>query len=370
MKRFVALLLVGATILGLCGCGAASDVTQTTQAQSETAAVEKEPPASQEAVPETEALPLEGSLFLKVSSITFSLVGETEDIYLGVIPRELVTWQSEDPSVVSVEDGVLTAIGVGSTTIRATYDDREVTCQAGCLATTQEELSSLDAETLCKPKRLPPEVDLTAPCTYYDNSAILGDSITDLLWRYDSTNHSLGKMTFVTRYGISVQGLVLRFKNMYFQGHEMAIEDIAANLNADRIYLMLGCLDFQVPSATDQLEENWTLMLDRIEEKAPDTEIVIISNIPRSTQSTGPVEYNIAVQNITDFLRQLASERGYGFLDLGYYIQDHYGRMPAEYSKDKFHMNDEGSLVWTKLLRLYAQLETEKSNLAENESQK
>ena len=39
-----------------------------------------------------------GSLFLKVSSITFSVVGETDDIYLGVIPRESVTWESADPS--------------------------------------------------------------------------------------------------------------------------------------------------------------------------------------------------------------------------------------------------------------------------------
>ena len=70
--------------------------------------------------------------FLKVSSITFSLVGACEDFYLGVIPRELVTWESENPSVVSVENGVLTANGVGTTTIRATYADRQATCTAGC----------------------------------------------------------------------------------------------------------------------------------------------------------------------------------------------------------------------------------------------
>ena len=87
MKRLLAMLLVAATALGLCAAAL---------------------PASAEG---TDASVLEGSLFLKVSSITFSLVGECEDIYLGVIPRELVTWESENPSVVSVENGVLTANG-------------------------------------------------------------------------------------------------------------------------------------------------------------------------------------------------------------------------------------------------------------------
>lgn len=62
-----------------------------------------------------EAAPNQDSLFLKVSSITFSLVGESDDIYLGLVPIEQVTWESEDPSVVSVENGV------GST-----YRDREM----------------------------------------------------------------------------------------------------------------------------------------------------------------------------------------------------------------------------------------------------
>ena len=67
--------------------------------------------------------------------------------------------------------------------------------------------------------------------------------------------------------------------------------------------------------------------------------------------------YNLDVAQITPQLRQLARERGYGFLDLGYYIQDPLGRMPKIYSKDEFHMNDAGSLVWIRLLRYSAYLE-------------
>lgn len=363
MRKILALLLMLGIIGSLGGCAgestpaaAAAPATKTTEAAAE-----------ESTVPETrlETRPVpEENLFLTVSSITFSLVGESEDIYLGRIPREQVTWRSEDPSVVDVADGVLSAVGVGSTTIHASYEGRQVSCIAGCLAETREELDQLDPEILSAPKRLPPEVDLDAPCTCFDDSALLGDSIAYMLWQAESKNNYLGNMTFVSRHGVSVHSLVLHSKEMYFGGHEMHIEDIAERLNPSRIYLMLGCLDFQVPSSTAQLVENWELLLDRISGKAPDAQIVMISNIPCFTDKTEPVAFNTAVAEITPQLKQLAADKGYGYLDLGSYVQDHYGRMPQIYSYDKFHMNEEGSLVWIRLLRYYAQFEREGGRLA------
>lgn len=364
MKRTLAWLLLAAALLSLGGCGEAPATSQAPTVSGETASVETQAVQIQAAPAETEAAILEESLFLKVSAITFSLVGDSEDIYLGLIPRELVTWESENPEVVSVENGVLTANGVGTTTIRATYEDRQVSCTAGCLAKTQEELAGLDKEILSAPKRLPPEVDLEEPCTYFDNAAIMGDSITYFLWQEESKNNYLGDMTFVTRQGISINGLVRRFKNMYFRGKEMYIEDVAAQCDVERIYIMLGCLDFQVPAVLNQLIDNWNTMLDRIQEKSPDKEIVIISNIPSYTDGTGPVEFDENVARINDQLRQLAKDRGLGFLDLGYYVQDQYGRIPAIYAKDEFHMNGEGSLAWMKIMRYYAQYELEGGTLS------
>lgn len=362
MKKLLSWLLSVATMLSLCGCAEMSAPPDASESPTETAAADIS--AVQAPLAETHAPAVEGSLFLKVSSITFSVVGESEDIYLGLIPRELVTWESEDPSVVSVEDGVLTANGVGTTTISAVYGDRQVECTAGCLAATQEELNSLDREILSSPKRLPPEVDLEEPCTYFDNAVIIGDSITYFLWQEESKNNYLGDMSFVTRQGISINSLIRRFKNLYYQGREMYIEDIAASCDAERIYIMLGCLDFQVPAALFYLMDNWNIMLDRIAEKAPDKEIVIVSNIPSFTEKAEPAEFNDAVAKTNVQLRQLANDRGIGFLDLGYYIQDHRGGIPAIYAKDAFHMNAEGSLVWMKILRYYAQYELEGGSLS------
>lgn len=364
MRRILAMVLLLGIVASFGSCAAESAPVATDAVIPETVAVETAA-AETTAVESEKTQPvLEENLFLKVSSITFSLVGESEDVYLGLVPREEITWSSEDPSVVDVADGVLTAVGVGTTTIHASYNDRQVSCTASCLAQTQEELEQLEPEILSAPKRLPPEVDLSKPCTYFDNSAIMGDSIVYFLWQLESKNDHLGKMTFVSRHGISLHGLVNRSKNMYFEGHEMNIEDIVAATKAERVYIMLGCLDFQVPASKLILMDSWEQLLDRIEEKAPDTEIVIISNIPGFTEATEPTPYNIAVAETTPKLRQFAADRGYGFLDLGYYIQDHYGRMPAIYTQDEFHMNDEGSLAWIKLLRFYAQFESEGGSIA------
>lgn len=349
MKRVISFLMAAMVLTALAGCARPQPLA------AETAQPE---PAEETAVQTEETEPIRTEeMFLKVSSITFSLVGEQEDIYLGLLPRELVQWQSDDPSVVSVSDGVLTAVGVGSTVIHASYYDRQVSCTASCLAQTREALESLAPEILAAPKCLPPEVDLEEPCTYFDNAALVGDSITYFLWQFESQNNYLGDVMFLTRNGVSINSIVRQYKNICFEGVEMDIEKIVEKSRAERIYILLGCLDFQVPAERINLMDNWNKMLDRIEEHCPDVEIVLISNIPSFTEETEPTVINQAVAETTVQLKQLAKDRSLRFLDLGYYIQDHYGRMPEVYCKDTFHMNHEGSLEWIKILRYYARFE-------------
>lgn len=376
MKRFLAWLLLAATMVSLCGCAAAPDQPETTGNQTEAAAVESAAAEStaaetQAAVEETEAQTLDASLFLKVSSITFSLVGESDDIYLGLIPREQVTWESEDPSIVSVENGVLTANGVGTTTIRAVYGDRQVVCTAGCLAQTQEELDSLGREILSAPKRLPPEVDLEEPCTYFDNAAIVGDSITYFLMQWESKTNYLGNMLFLARGGVSMNSLAKRFKNIYYRGRETNLEDAVAKSGVERVYFLMGSNDISAKTQRPYVYENWDIILQRIREKAPDVEIVLISNIPlydtepNTDQNDERIKtYNDRIEEYNANLKKLAEENGCLFLDLCYYVQDHYNRMPEIYNQGSYHMNEAGCLNWMKILRYYAQYELEGGTLS------
>lgn len=360
MRKLTVWLLLGAIVLYLFGCGA--EASQPTAPQLKAV-------AAPEASAPTEAAPLEGSLFLKVSSINLSLVGDSEDIYLGMIPRELVSWESDDPSIISVENGVLTATGTGTTTIRASYYDRQVTCTAGCLAETQKELDALGFDVLCQPKRVPPYVDLSTSCTYFDNAALIGDSITYMLIQRESMGNYLGDILFMARGGTSLNGFVLHFKNIYFQGSEMYLEDAIAQSKVERIYVLIGSNDIGDEAQRAVFMKNWDIMLERIREKSPDVEIVIISNVPQySGNYNAPdsffTQYNSMIAAYNGKLRQFCAENGCMYLDLCYYIEDHCGRMAEKYNLDGYHFNDVGYDVWMTVMRYYAQYELEGGTLS------
>lgn len=369
MRKILAWLLLAATMLSLVGCSSETVPVESTQAPTETAAQETLAAETQVPAAETEPDVSEVHLFLKVSSITFSLVGESEDIYLGLAPREEVTWESDDPSVVSVENGVLTANGVGTTTIRAIYNDQQVECTAGCLAETQEELDALGFEVLCTPKRLPPEINLEEPCNYFDNAAIVGDSITYFLFQWESKTNYLGNILFLARGGVSMNSFVRRFKNIYYKGKEMNLEDAIAKSQVERVYFLMGSNDISAKTQRPYLFDNWNIMLERIREKSPDVEIVLISNIPLygdEVECTYErfLNYNSMIEDYNVKLKQFAEENGCMFLDLAYYVKDHCGRMPKLYNQGSYHMNEAGCLNWMKVLRHYAQYELEGGTLS------
>lgn len=364
MRRTLAWLLLIAMILSLAGCAVESAPAATVVETSQTTAEESTGAELEETQPNQEE-----NLFLKVSSITFSLVGEREDIYLGLIPRKQVTWTSEDPSVVDVEDGVLTAVGVGTTTIHASYHDRQVSCTAACLAQTQEELEALDAEILSAPKWVIPEVNMDEPCTYFDNAAIVGDSVTFGLMQHESQSNGLGNILFLARGGVSVIGFVKRVKNITFRGREMNLEDAIAQSGVARVYFLMGANDVAGTYTMESMLEYWKSMLDRIWEKSPDVQIVLMSIIPRYNpspkESTVEGQYNQEVLEYNTHLRQFAEEQGCMFLDLHGYIQDHWGRTSLQYKLpvDNTHLNELGCTNWMKIMRYYAQYESEGGTL-------
>ena len=364
-KQFCALLFVAVILAHTAGCAPAD----TTAAESDAATVGQSDAAATvvSTAAETETQPvLEGNLFLTVSSITFSQVGEREDVYLGLIPRELVTWESENPDVISVENGVLTAVGVGTTVIHASYDQREVSCTASCLAQTREELDSLDDDILSAPKRIIPKVDLKEPCTYFDDAAIVGDSITYMMMQYENKDNALGNILFLARGGVSMRGFVNRYKNIYFQGREMYLEDAIAQSQVKRVYFLMGSNDVGAGLEMDVIFDNWRTMLDRIWEKSPGVEIVLISSIPKyvdNPERQTPDSYNPMTVVYNAGIRQFAQENGCMFLDLHAYIEDHWGRMSTLYNVDNYHLNEQGCLNWLQVMRYYAQYESEGGTL-------
>ena len=95
------------------------------------------------AASETETVPkgLEGDILFTVSALDLTLAGDQEDIYVGTLPREVITWQSGNPQVVTFENGILTAVGPGATTVSASYEGKKAEIPVSCLAASRKSVS-------------------------------------------------------------------------------------------------------------------------------------------------------------------------------------------------------------------------------------
>ena len=71
------------------------------------------------------------SIALSLSTITFTAIGATQQLTATVLPidtTESVIWASSDENCVTVEDGLVTCVGVGTATITATCGTQSATC--------------------------------------------------------------------------------------------------------------------------------------------------------------------------------------------------------------------------------------------------
>lgn len=359
MKRILCFCLAWMLVFGMfAGCSG-----QTAgETPSETAAPAPDPvaeavtePAAEPALPAIEYA--EGLLMLTVSEISFSLVGENEDIYCGTVPRESITWETEDESVASWDNGRLIAAGVGETIVRAVCGEQSVGCRVSCLANTSEELALLSDEILRSPKRIPTVVEGYNPRPFFSDAAFLGDSITWMMYQHEMLNETLGHPTFLCRGGVSLNGFVKRFKNLYYQGNEAYIEDVVAGSGAKKLFIMLGQNDLGYMTEEETLE-NYESMLILIREKCPDIEFYIQTCLPEWCQVYESNSKNEKIDVFNKMLVKFTEDHNCHLVYLDPYFEDHTNRMATVYTADySIHMNELGSEHWMTVLANYAYLQ-------------
>lgn len=71
-------------------------------------------------------------LRLNRKDFTLSYKGESWVLYNGSIPKNQITWSSENESVATFADGKVVAVGGGMTTLHAEYNGQKVSCIVRC----------------------------------------------------------------------------------------------------------------------------------------------------------------------------------------------------------------------------------------------
>ena len=357
MKKLIAMLLCLVILTG-CGISAPPETTVPTTAATEAPISTEEtvPPTEQTIPAATEEHSPDGILFLSVSRLDFSLVGESEDIYMGTLPREEVTFASDDESVATFENGVLTAISVGETTVTASYGDQQIAVSVKCLAETEEELLALGEAILRAPKRYPPIMG-DEPMEYFTDTAIVGDSISYILFQWETMYNYLGEPLFLVRGGTGLNGLVLNYMPIFYKGQETRIEEILGDVQPKKVFIMLGQNDLRYREIEDCMD-SWETLVSRIREACPGIEIHIQSCIPEWVETESSNFRNEKIQEYNVILREFAQNNDCFFVDIHYYAVDHVGRMPNDYELDaSIHMNEAGCYAWMQALKAYAFLQ-------------
>ena len=85
-------------------------------------------------------------LTLNRDELIFENVGESWSLYSGDIPSDDIDWTSDDETVATVADGVVTAVGEGVTTVYGNYKGQIQSCVVRCTFA-QEPTETSDEET-------------------------------------------------------------------------------------------------------------------------------------------------------------------------------------------------------------------------------
>ena len=348
------LLLILLACFLLSGCEAPGEAAAVSSDAGEMTAVTTE---HSETESETAPAPAdsEGSLFLTVSEITFSVVGEQENIYVGTVPVEEVSFHSEDETIIWAENGVLTAVGVGSTTVTASWKDQQVSCQAGCLAKDHQELLTLETGVLNAPKRIAPITE-DSVLSYFKNAAMVGDSITYGFMKYEAQNGRLGGPRCLCRGKLGINNLLTHNLDLYYQGAEMPLEEVLADAAPEKVFILLGTNDVMVRPKEDvisELDQLLTLVL----QKSPDLQIYLQSVFPVASSDEGAEYNNQRIEAYNKDLQAYAEKKGFHYVSIAPYLQDHLGGFSSHYHQDTFHPSYDGVCAWIDTLRAYACLQ-------------
>ncbi len=105
--------------------------------------------ATETTVPETTEVtePVSDDWKMNRSDISFTKAGDSWNLFKGSIPADVVTWTSDDETVATIINGVVTAVGPGNTNVHGELNGTKYSCIIRCRFTAASQDSENDSST-------------------------------------------------------------------------------------------------------------------------------------------------------------------------------------------------------------------------------
>ena len=210
-------------------------------------------------------------------------------------------------------------------------------------------------ELLRSPKRLAPQVG-DEVLSYYENAVMLGDSITYGFFKYEARNGRLGSPKCLCRGSLGIRNLLTHQLELLYKGAATPLEDVLADVAPEKVFILLGTNDVMVRPAETVLEE-LDQLLNRVLEKSPDLEIYLQSVFPIVSTDIYNNSINERITAYNEKLELFAEEKGYHYVPVAPYLQDHIPGFALSYEQDEYHPSYEGVCAWIDALRAYAHIQ-------------
>lgn len=133
-------------------------------------------------------------------------------------------------------------------------------------------------------------------------------------------------------------------------------------LNPSKLFLLIGTNDLgNDKRPITQVEQNIKVILDRVKEESPETEIFLLSLTPVNrtdfsyyqTQVTVGIRNNQDIEDLNMKISLAAEARGIKFIDMYTPLLDEKGELAKIYSRDGLHLSIEGYQVFYSILNPY-----------------
>lgn len=189
-----------------------------------------------------------------------------------------------------------------------------------------------------EPEETPAPLPRFLEDSYFDDAVFIGDSVMGPLWYCSDNSEYLGEALFFYEVSYSAHAALDGSVSLKLRGHATSIEDIAADCEAAKLYIMLGLNDLGIFGVEETIK-NMTTITDNVAAKCPDTRIVFISATPAYKNGNGRSLTNTLINEYNVELARLAEEKGYNYVNITENLKDENGDLIPDYSKDQFiHM--------------------------------